>query len=47
MDTSGVYRSLSDRDNGFRMVQAGMMGEGAAAIAADSEKVMPIMVMTL
>jgi sodium/proline symporter len=32
---------------GFRLVQAGMMGEGAAVIAADSEKVMPIMVMTL
>ena len=32
---------------GFRMVLAGLMGEGAAAIAADSEKVMPIMVMTL
>ena len=32
---------------GFKMVQAGMMGEGAAAIAADAEKVMPVMVMTL
>ncbi len=32
---------------GFKMVQEGLMGEGAAAIAADSEKVMPIMVMTL
>jgi len=32
---------------GFRMVQAGLMGEGAAAIAADAEKVMPVMVMTL
>jgi len=32
---------------GFKMVEAGMMGEGAAAIAADAEKVMPVMVMTL
>jgi len=32
---------------GFNMVQAGLMGEGAAAIAADAEKVMPIMVITL
>ncbi|HPE23445.1 MAG TPA: sodium/proline symporter [Bacteroidales bacterium] len=32
---------------GFKFVQAGMMGEGAAAIASDAEKVMPIMVMTL
>ena len=32
---------------GFKFVQAGMMGEGAAAIAADTEKVMPVMVMTL
>jgi sodium/proline symporter len=32
---------------GFKMVQAGMMGEGAAAIVADAEKVMPVMVMTL
>ncbi len=32
---------------GFRMVQAGMLGEGAAAIAADAEKVMPVMAMTL
>ncbi|MBE0668597.1 MAG: sodium/proline symporter, partial [Bacteroidales bacterium] len=32
---------------GFKMVQAGLMGEGAAAIAADTEKVMPVMVMTL
>jgi len=32
---------------GFRMVQSGLMGEGAAAIAADAEKIMPVMVMTL
>lgn len=32
---------------GFRMVQAGMMGAGAAAIAADTEKIMPVMVLTL
>ena len=32
---------------GFRMMQSGLMGDGAAVIAADSEKVMPIMVMTL
>ncbi len=32
---------------GFSMVQAGLLGEGAAAIAADTEKVMPIMVMIL
>jgi len=32
---------------GYRLVMAGMMGDGAAAIAADAEKVMPVMVMTL
>jgi sodium/proline symporter len=32
---------------GYRLVMAGLMGEGAAAIAADAEKVMPVMVMTL
>jgi len=32
---------------GFSMMKAGMMGEGAAAITADAEKVMPVMVMTL
>jgi sodium/proline symporter len=32
---------------GYRMVMAGLMGEGAAAITADAEKVMPVMVMTL
>jgi sodium/proline symporter len=32
---------------GYRMVMSGMMGDGAAAIAADAEKVMPVMVMTL
>jgi sodium/proline symporter len=32
---------------GYRLVQAGMMGDNAALIAADAEKVMPVMVMTL
>ena len=32
---------------GFRMVESGMLGVNAARIAADTEKVMPVMVMTL
>lgn len=32
---------------GFQLVQAGALGENAAAVANDSEKIMPIMVMTL
>lgn len=32
---------------GFRLVEAGLMGANAARIAADSEKIMPVMVMTL
>lgn len=32
---------------GFQMVQAGLLGENAASVAADSEKIMPVMVMTL
>lgn len=32
---------------GYRMVMSGLMGEGAAIIAADAEKIMPVMVMTL
>lgn len=32
---------------GYRLVQAGALGDSAAVIANDSEKVMPIMVMTL
>ncbi len=32
---------------GFQMVQAELLGENAARVAADSEKIMPVMVMTL
>ena len=32
---------------GYKMVQAGMLGDNAALIAADAEKVMPVMVVTL
>jgi len=32
---------------GFQMLQAGLLGENAARVAADSEKIMPVMVMTL
>uniref|UniRef100_UPI003216D97B sodium/proline symporter n=1 Tax=uncultured Draconibacterium sp. TaxID=1573823 RepID=UPI003216D97B len=32
---------------GYKLVQAGALGEAASAIANDSEKIMPIMVMTL
>ncbi len=32
---------------GYKMAQAGILGEGAAILAADAEKVMPVMAMTL
>jgi sodium/proline symporter len=32
---------------GFRFAQAGLLGEGTSIVAADAEKIMPIMVMTL
>ncbi len=32
---------------GFKLVQAGALGENAAIVASDSEKIMPVMVMTL
>lgn len=32
---------------GFSMVKAGMLGENAARVTADAEKIMPVMVMTL
>lgn len=32
---------------GFKLVQAGALGDAAAVVAADSEKIMPVMVMTL
>ena len=32
---------------GYRLVQGGLLGEAASSVAADSEKIMPIMVMTL
>jgi sodium/proline symporter len=32
---------------GYKLVQAGALGDAAAIVAADSEKIMPIMVMTL
>ncbi len=32
---------------GYKLVQAGALGDAAASVAADSEKIMPIMVMTL
>jgi sodium/proline symporter len=32
---------------GYKLVQAGVLGENAALIAADSEKIMPVMVVTL
>ncbi|MBN1820618.1 MAG: sodium/proline symporter [Prolixibacteraceae bacterium] len=32
---------------GYKLVQAGALGDGAASVATDSEKIMPIMVMTL
>jgi len=32
---------------GYKLVQAGALGNAAASVAADSEKIMPIMVMTL
>lgn len=32
---------------GYKLVQAGALGDAAAIVAADSEKIMPVMVMTL
>lgn len=32
---------------GYKLVQAGALGEAAAIVASDSEKIMPVMVMTL
>lgn len=32
---------------GYKLVQAGALGDAAASVAADSEKIMPVMVMTL
>ncbi len=32
---------------GYKLVQAGALGENAAIVASDSEKIMPVMVMTL
>ena len=32
---------------GYRLVQGGILGEAAASVAKDSEKIMPVMVMTL
>jgi len=32
---------------GYRLVQAGVLGDAAASVAKDSEKIMPVMVMTL
>jgi len=32
---------------GYKLVQAGALGDAAASVAADSEKIMPLMVMTL
>ncbi len=32
---------------GYKMVQSGMLGEEAALVAADAEKIMPVMVVTL
>jgi sodium/proline symporter len=32
---------------GYKLVQAGALGDAAASVATDSEKIMPAMVMTL